>query len=85
MEKLTLSMSKEDVRTAKRLARERGTSLSAMFARFVRVLDLRGRGPKTDELPPITRKMTGTISLPMGKTDRELVEDALMAKHGFKR
>ena len=34
-----------------------------------------------EELPPITRRLTGIVSLPGDKTDRELIEEALLEKH----
>jgi len=36
-------------------------------------------------LGPLTRKATGIVKLPPGKTDRELLEEALVEKHGGRR
>jgi len=77
--KLTLSADKDLIERAKELASEEGTSLSSMFARF---LEARLRGQrKRPEAGPLTRKATGLVSLPAGKTDRELLEDALAKEH----
>ena len=53
-----------------------------MFRRMVRAMSRR-KPDATDDLPPITRKALGMIRLPKGKTDRQLIEEALLAKHGL--
>lgn len=79
MKKLTLSMDEETIVEAKRLAAESGTSVSAMFSRLVRAMAARRR----TDLPvgPVTRQATGLVKLPEGKTDRELMEEALSDKY----
>ena len=79
--KLTLSTDKDLLVEAKRLAAREGTSLSSMFARFLLAL-LRERGKKTQP-GPITRKATGLMKLPPGKSDRELLTEALAERHGL--
>jgi hypothetical protein len=81
--KLTLSAEKDVVEKAKLLALEQRTSVSALFSRFVRSTaadkpGLRGVGR-------LTRKATGIITLPSGKTDRQILEEALLDKHGLRR
>ncbi len=82
MPKLTLSADREVIRQAKKLARENRTSISAMFARFIRLAAIRGK--VEEQLGPITRRATGLGRLPEGKTDREVLEEALMEKYGLK-
>lgn len=83
--KLTLSAEKEVVRKARMLARRRRTSVSAMFSRLVLLMASReGRRPE-ERLGPVTRKALGMASLPPGKSDRELLEEALMERHGGRR
>jgi hypothetical protein len=78
--KLTLSADKDLVRQAKELARERGTSLSAMFDRFIRSILL---GNTNAERPGLlTSQALGLVRLPNNKTDNELLEEALTEKHG---
>ena len=79
--KLTLSADKELVEKAKKLVQEEGTSLSSMFARFLQMV-LAERG-KVQRPGPITRKATGLVKLPGGKSDRELLEEALSERHGL--
>jgi hypothetical protein len=81
MKKLTLSMDEKDIRSARRLAREHRTSISSMFSRLVRAM-ARGK-VKAGDLPPQTRKLSGLIALPRRKSERELIEEALLEKHGF--
>lgn len=78
--KLTLSAEKPLIRDAKRIAAERHTSVSAMFARFLKSLTASAEeeGPS---LGPITRKASGIVKLPKGRSDRKLIEDALSAKY----
>jgi len=59
--KLTLSIDKDLLAEAKRLAAQEGTSLSSMFARFLLAL-LRERSKKTQP-GPLTRKATGLVKL----------------------
>ncbi len=77
--KLTLSADKELIEKAKKLARKEGTSLSSMFSRFI---EARLQGQRRRPGPgPLTRKATGLVKLLKGKSDRELLEDALDAKN----
>jgi len=86
MPKLTLSADKTVIERAKRLAEERGTSVSAMFSQFVEGMsasepsrrDSAGRRP----IGPITRKARGLVKLPSDKTDRQLIEEALQERYG---
>jgi uncharacterized protein YfaQ (DUF2300 family) len=79
--KLTLSADAELIRQAKRLADESGTSLSSLFARFVRAA-LQER-ERAEEPGPLTGRATGLVTLPRGKTDQQLVEEALADKYGM--
>ncbi len=81
MKKLTLSMDEETIAQAKKLAAEQGTSVSSMFSRLVRLMALKP-GEKI-EIGPVTRSLSGIVSLPEGKSDRELIEEALMEKYGI--
>ena len=85
MKKLTLSADENVIREAKRLARRNRTSVSAMFGRFVR--NLAGSRKRADVVPSdsIAARVTGIITLPKGKTPRDVLTDALMEKHGVKK
>ena len=77
--KLTLSIQKQTVKDIKRLAKEQGTSVSAMFERFARAVatDRKTRHP----IGPLTKSVSGILKSPKNKTDRALLEDALMEKY----
>ena len=81
MTKLTLSVPKDVSRKAKELAKERGTSVSAMVSDFVRSQ----ANASYRRIPPgpLALKVSGIAKLPEGKTYRELLEEALMEKYGF--
>ena len=86
MKKLTLSMEEADIRAARRIAREHGTSISGMFSRLIRAMMARRRKDnEPQELPPLTRELSGIISLPKGKSDREIIEEAILDRHGFRK
>jgi hypothetical protein len=93
-------MDEEVIEAAKRVAAEEGTSVSAMFSRIVRAMAYRKGGAtaigprtrsvtgiaRTDDIPPdsIAARATGFVSLPEGKTWRDVLTDALLEKYGIK-
>lgn len=77
-----MSAQKEIVKRAKRLAKEQGTSVSALFERFVRAAT-ETPNKKSRPVGRLTRKATGVIKLPKGKTARGVLEEALLEKYGF--
>ena len=82
--KLTLSAEQSVVRIAKRLARERGMSVSELFSTSVRSLaKIYAERPK--EMGPITRQLLGIAKLPKGKTARQTLDEALCEKYGLKK
>jgi len=77
MPKLTLSAGKAMIEKAKRIAGERGTSVSAMFGQFVETI---GSPRQHRRKPaPITRRLRGLAKVSAKKSDRELFEEALLA------
>jgi hypothetical protein len=81
--KLTLSADKDLVARAKKLAKRQGTSLSSMFARFLRTV-IEGR-PDDERPGPITRKASGLVKLPENLSDRELLGEALAERYERRR
>ena len=81
--KLTLSADRSLIEAAKKLAAAQGTSLSSMFSRFLGAVI---SGTEAGTRPgPLTRKATGLVRLPAGRSDRQLLDEALAAKHGLRR
>ena len=81
MKKLTLSAESDVIAEAHRMARLHGTSVSAMFSRIVRLLSHRDHKPQL--IGPAAKQASGLIQLPEGKSDRDVLEEALAAKHKF--
>ena len=78
MPKLTLNAKKHVVEKAKRIAERQGVSVSAMFGQFVESLSApreRRRKPA-----PITRSLRGLAKVSAKKSDRELFEEAIVAR-----
>ena len=80
--KLTLSVDKHLIAEAKKMAAEQHTSLSSMFSRLMSAMI--GQRKKKLRLGPLTRQALGLVRLPSNKTDRELLEEALLAKYDIK-
>lgn len=82
MKKLTLSADPEVIEQAKRLAKETGTSVSSLFERFVLLLARKRATPQ--RLGKITRQASGLVRLPKGKTEQDVLAEALTDKYGTK-
>jgi len=81
MTKLTLSVDEAVVAKAKQIAEANGTSVSAMFSRFVQSMGAQRRRP--GKIGPLTRKASGLVGLPPDKDYEELLTEALMDRHGI--
>lgn len=83
--KLTLSADAAVIRKAKRLAREKKTSVSALFATYIEHLDEAGGDPFDEEqLHPSARRALGLAKLPDdNRPYREIMEEALLEKYGL--
>ena len=83
VKKLTLSAPEEVIAEAKRIAKRKKTSVSALFARLLKASDVE-LAPGV-MLGPITQRATGIVRLPKGRSDAELLADALDEKYGRAR
>jgi len=63
---------------AKRIAEQRGISVSTMFRQFIEALGLQRRARR--RAAPITRRLRGLAKVSPAKSDRELFEEAVLAK-----
>ena len=83
--KLTLSADSRIIRQARQLANESHTSISALFSRLILALARRRKGKSREEvLGPLTRKALRLNRRPDRRDDRELLEEALAEKYGYK-
>ncbi len=82
--KLTLSADALLVRQAKKLAREQKTSVSAMFSRYIENL-VKIRQLDDKALGPLTRRASGMVKLPKGKSEKDILQQALSTKFGLRK
>ena len=83
MPKLTLSADPATVDLAKTLAAKNGTSVSAMFERFVAMVAMQGKS--ATKVGPLTRRVSGIVKLPRKASARSVLEAALLERHGLDR
>jgi hypothetical protein len=76
--KLTLNADKDVIAKAKKIADERGISVSTMFRQFIEMLG--SRRPKRQRTAPITRRLRGLAKVSPDRSDRQLFEDAVQKK-----
>jgi hypothetical protein len=81
MYKLTLSIKEEIAGQAKKMASERNTSVSAMFSQWIQAVASGSK--KKISLGRITRQVSGVIQLPDGKSEKDILADALKDKYGI--
>ena len=80
--RITLSMSEDIVRRAKRLAKKRQTTVSALFSEWVASLDEDPMDRRA--LGPLTKRARGIAKMPEGASTRELIEESLLRKYKIK-
>jgi len=93
--KLTLSVDESIAELAKRAAKARNTSVSAMLSRFVAGLDAMDKPRGYPPIAPLTLAATGLARRPSdrdpslgpstatdARTDEKLLEDALWQRYG---
>ena len=85
MKKFTLNVDEAVIELAKRIARERGTSVSSLFSHWIRLLT--NQTTEKIELPPnsLTVKATGVARLAKGESECDVLVDSLMEKYTVDR
>ncbi len=73
-------MTPETVRLARKLAKQRGTSISAMVSGLIHSMAIHD-SVESEQLPPITKSLMGIVKLPEGKSYRGIIEEALEEKY----
>ena len=79
--KLTLTADASIIAAAKRLAAARNTSVSALFSRLIESMQAE-QGTGNADLGLLTQRASGLVTLPEGRSDRDLLADALTEKYG---
>ncbi|MBN1912045.1 MAG: hypothetical protein JW818_20150 [Pirellulales bacterium] len=84
MKKLTLNAEESVIEEAKRIAREQGTSVSALFSRWIGSLAHR---KQANPIPAnsIAARARGIAQLPQGQSEKDVLADALTDKYGASR
>lgn len=86
--KLTLSIPIEMVVKARKLAKHRRTSISALFSNYIAAQDTLREGIHVDSLPPLTKRALELAKdippVPADWDYREELTDALMEKYDIK-
>lgn len=82
--KLTLSAEKSLIEKAKRVARSRNTSVSAMFARYLTILT-KTEEEEAPKVGPVTIRASGLVKLPTKRKAKDVLAEALAEKHGLGR
>ena len=82
MSKLTLSIPDTEIKLARKKARERGTSISAMVAEWIRA-ENPVEAPH-NKIGPLTRSISGIITLPDDFNEKDMMADILAEKYGVK-
>ncbi len=82
MSKLTLSIPDKEITLARKKAKARGTSISAMFAEWVRAEN--PSGSVKHKIGPLTRSISGIMKLPTDFNEKEMMTEILAEKYGVK-
>lgn len=85
--KLTLTATPEIIALAEEQARNEGTSISSMFANFIKAKSrMGGRHERSRDrtIGPITQSLTGIVKLPDDFDEKEFMGRAIAEKYGLK-
>jgi hypothetical protein len=79
--KLTLTIKDASIiEEAKAYSKESGRSLSNMFENYLKTVLRPKEGIKNTELPPLVKSLSGCVPLVDGKTDDDILWEALQNK-----
>jgi len=76
-------MPDKDIVLARKKAKGRGTSISAMFSELLHAETQ--ENTKLNKIGPLTRSISGIINLPANFDEKEFMADLLMEKYGLKK
>lgn len=83
MSKLTLSMPDRDIVLARTKAKGRGTSISAMFSELLHAET--PEDTKLSKIGPLTRSISGIISLPKDFNEKDAMAEILSERYGLRK
>lgn len=85
MKKLTLNADEAVIEEAKRIAREQGTSVSALFSRWIGALAHGKQGKTRIPKNSIAARARGIVRPSPGQSGEDVLADALLEKYGVDR
>jgi hypothetical protein len=80
--KLTLTIEKEVIETAKEYAKEKGQSLSELVENYFKLLTLNRRKIKSKQLSPKVQKLRGIIKINENVDYKQILTEELSKKYG---
>src|SRR5690606_29358729 len=80
--KLTLTLEKEVIETAKEYAKEKGQSLSEMVENYFKLITVDRRNIKTKLLSPKVQKLRGIIKTDKNIDYKQILTEELAKKYG---
>ena len=84
MTKLTLTAPPEIISLAEEQAKRENTSISAMFVNFIKAKAKTTAHHHTiQKIGPLTRSLTGIISLPPDFDEKDFMSEVFTGKHGL--
>jgi len=81
MGKLTLSIDDNIIEQAKKLATESGSSVSAIFSRYIQSITTAEK--RSIKPGPLTKKLTGVITLGKKQGYRDAVAESMAEEYGL--
>ena len=81
--KLTLTIEKEVIQTAKEYAKEKGQSLSELVENYFKLITINRREIKPKELSPRIQRLRGIIKTKEKLDYKQILEEELAKKHGI--
>ncbi len=79
--KLTLSIDKEVIESAKEYAESEGRSLSNIVEEYLKSISKRRIKPGKPKFDKLIEELAGSVKLPKGKSAEELLTEAKLEKH----
>lgn len=79
--KLTLSLDKEVIESAKEYAKSQGRSLSNVIEEYLKSVTKRKIEKKKYKFDPLIEELSGSVKLPPNKTYDEVKTETLIEKH----
>jgi hypothetical protein len=80
--KLTLSIDKSVIESAKQYAKSQGRSLSAIIEEYLKsVSKLKSSKIDSQDLHPLVKELSGSVKIPNNKSYDEVLAEALIEKY----